>query len=235
MLRMANSAAAAILIIGLVVVLFLFSSQIIGFVSGFITGIEEFIQRLMGQFTDTGDINGYTWIGYTVFFVDGTSKDIRQDGPPSMSLFPLSIAFENKDIAYFRVDVKAQLTGENLGSWESETTLQMEVYKKPETVPKTSSTGHYEKQGSAWSSGAVNTLASVTVQAATLEEVVATYGGGSWLLQWIGTVDLSVTANGALVELSSASPAGGMDFTYDTNEPNPSGLSITGGAFPLTG
>jgi hypothetical protein len=128
-----------------------------------------------------------------------------------------------------------------MGAWTAGTagtadmSIQTEIYKKPETVPKTSATANYTKNGASWSSGETKVLASYTVQASLLETLVATYGDGAWQLQFVGTVNnLKITIGGAQIDLPADSRAiGNMDFTYTNGVPT--SLSIFGGSEGLTG
>ena len=225
---MANSGAMVlgIMLVGVLAVALLFGSQIIGFVSGLPDRIQDWIDSIRGTFPGAGgDVEGQTWIGYTVHYADGTSDEIREEAP-TFSLFPLSITFGGKEVSSVSVNLKAQLYGD-ITSWSGVMSMQTEAYKKPDSTPKTSATANYTKEGSSWMDGEIKVLASYTVLASTLEDLADTYGEGEWQLQFLATVSLTVMVDGAPVTLSAASPAGGMDFTYtDSVE----GLSVFGGS-----
>lgn len=233
-----NSLAAipVILIVGVLVVLLLFSDTIMGFVSGLPQQIQEIIKQISGRLPGAGgNVTGQTWIGYTVFYADGTSEEIRQN-PPSYSLFPLSINFGTKELSSLRVDLKAKLSSDKtMGVWAAIVSMQTEIYKKPETVPKTSATANYTKNGVSWSSGETKILASYTVQASQLQTLVVTYGDGAWQLQFLGHVNLKMTVAGSVIDLNAADPAGGMDFTYTSIHTCAPVTNVFGGSEDLTG
>jgi hypothetical protein len=228
-----NSSAVAILIVGALAVLLLFSGTIIAFIGGLPGQIQGFIERIRGGLPGTGsNVSGYTWIGYTVTFADGTTQDIRQSRP-SLSLFPFSISFDGKNLTQIRLDIKAEVDEGDITAWNTSTSLRVELYKKTEGTPKTSSTGNYTQSGSTWVSNTVKTICSFTVGITTLESVIRTYGDGAYLLQAQGTVSLTVTSGGSTFTLDTVTPAGGVDITYSNG--SPSGLSIFGGVSSLTG
>lgn len=226
---MAKGSGAAVLgfmLIGVLAVALLFGGQIIGFVSGLPDYIQDWIDSIRGTFPGAGgDVEGQTWIGYTVHYTDGTSDEVREEAP-TFSLFPLSITFGGKTVSSVSVNLKAQLYGD-IGSWSGVMSMQTEAYKKPESVPKTSATANYTKEGSTWMNGEIKVLASYTVLASTLEQLADTYGEGEWQLQFLASVQLTVHVDGVPIMLNAASPAGGMDFTYDEGV---DGLSVFGGS-----
>jgi hypothetical protein len=244
-----GGAGLAILMVGGLAVLLLFSASIIGFVSGL--GLPTLIQDFMDQiragidsFPDGsggGNFVGDTWIGYTVFFSDGTSQDIRQDPPPlsrTYSLVPLSISFSGKEVSSVRVDLKAQLSSDSvMGFWNATGGMKTEAFKMSDSAPrtaKTSSMVNYTKSGSSWANGEIKVLSSYTVPASQLENIVFTYGDGAWLLQFMAVLQINVTVDGVLIDLPIAvAPSGGMDFTY--NNGVPTGFSVLGGSCRLSG
>ena len=233
---MGNSGGAilAILLIGGIAMLLLFGGSLMAFASDLPGAIGDFINQLRNAFNGGagGDLTGQTWIGYTVYFTDGTNQEIRQESP-SYSIMPLSISFAGKEILTLKADIKAKLIcGEAIGAWSSDCSITFEAYLKPEATPKTSSTATYHNQGASWANGETKTLQSITIQASQLEAVVSTYGDGAWLLQYLGTVDLTVNVGGVDIDLNAANPAGGIDLTYvggsatggTVNNSAPSGL-----------
>lgn len=224
-----GGAGLAILLVGGLAVLLLFSGTIISFVSGLPSQFQDFIDQIRGGLPGAGgDVSGATWIGYKVFYEDGTFEEIRQDAP-TFSLVPLSITFgaKGKNVSSVQVDLKAKLSSsDSMGAWKASLTMQTEIYKHGESTPKTSATVLYSKNGPSWSSGETKILASYTVQASTLEGLVKSYGDGAWQLQFLGHVNLTVKVNDVPVVLSAASPAGGMDFNYVNAVPQ--SLSVFG-------
>lgn len=227
MAKGSGASVLAILLIGGLAVAVLFGSAIINFVSGLPSWLENFIAKIEGSLPGSGgDISGQTWIGYTVTYTDGTSEDIRQEAP-TFSLLPLSITFKNKVVSQVRVDLKAKLScSESMGSWSGVVSMQTEIYKGSEHTPKTSATANYTPSGASWSDGTTKILATYTVSASTLEQLVDTYGDGAWSLQFLGSVVLTVNVGGADIELSAASPAGTMTFNYAGG--SQTSLSVTG-------
>ena len=224
---MGNS-GLAILLVGGLAVLLIFSGTIMELVGGLPGQIQTWIEQIQGNLPGSGGgtVTGYTWIGYTVTFTDGTSQDIRQTRP-AFSLFPFSITFDGKEISTVKVDIKAEFTEGAISSWDSNSSLRVELYKKPETVPKTSSTGHYLQNGQTWALNTIKTIGGFTVPASDFENVFANFGDGAYQLQSKGSVALRVTVGGSTIDLDTVAPAGGLDFMYDDGVP--SGFSVLGG------
>jgi hypothetical protein len=235
-----GGAGLGILVVGGLAVLLLFSGTIMGLVSGFPSLIgdlpsqfQDFINRIRSGLPGSsgGDVSGVTWIGYTVYYMDGTFEDIRQ-AVPAFSLVPLSISFSGKEVSSVRVDLKAQLeSGSIMGFWNATVGMKTEAFKMSDSAPrtaKTSSMVNYTKSGSSWADGEVKVLASYTVAASQLENIVFTYGDGAWLLQFMAVIKIAVTVDGVLGDLPVAvAPSGGMDFNYNNNAL--ASLSVSGG------
>jgi hypothetical protein len=213
-----GGAGLAILMVGGLAVLLLFSASIIGFVSGLPSQSQSWIQQIIdyiGQIRGSlpgggsGNFSGSTWIGYTVYFTDGTSQDIRQEAN-TFSLVPLSITFAGKELSSVRVDLKAQLSStKTITEWNA--TIGMKTY----------SMVNYTKSGSGWVANSVKVLASYTVSASQLENIVFTYGDGAWLLQFMAVLQIDVSVDGIKVDLPIAvAVPGGMDFTYSNGVPS---------------
>jgi hypothetical protein len=227
------SGMLAVLLIGGLAVALIFGGSILSFVSGLPSFIEDFIGQIRGGLPGAGgSFEGATWIGYTVFYADGTSEDVRQSAP-TFSLMPLSITFKNKDVSSVRVDLRAKLSCDKpMGVWAANVSMKTEVFKMSDSVPrtaKTSAIANYSKNGASWGNGEVKVLASYTVQASQLEDLVFTYGDGHWLLQFLGILTLNVSVDGVGVDLpAGVAPSGGMDFNFVNGVPN--SLSVTGGS-----
>jgi len=169
---------------------------------------------------------GSSTIGFTLHFIDGSEIEL---GPATLSLLPLTITATGKELAYINIRVLAKFSGDEADiteSWSADTKLQTEFYKRPETTPKLSSTGDYEKEGYGhWISGVQRTVSVVNIQAADIDALVATHGEGTWHLQANAEVKLTTIANGQS-RTYTASAFGGIDFDY-TEASNPAVLSVT--------
>jgi hypothetical protein len=228
-----GGAGLAILMVGGLAVLLLFSASIIGFVSGLPSQSQSWIQQIIdyiGQIRGSlpgggsGNFSGSTWIGYTVYFTDGTSQDIRQEAN-TFSLVPLSITFAGKELSSVRVDLKAQLSStKTITEWNATIDMKTEAFKMSDSVPRTAKTSamvNYTKSGSGWVANSVKVLASYTVSASQLENIVFTYGDGAWLLQFMAVLQIDVSVDGIKVDLPIAvAVPGGMDFTYSNGVPS---------------
>lgn len=227
---MAKGGGAAVLgfmLIGVLAVALLFGSQIIGFVSGLPDRIQDWIDSIRGTFPGAGgDVEGQTWIGYTVHYADGTTEEIRESAP-SFSIMPFSISLKSGFLSSLTVNLKVQLYGDDLDSWSGDFNLHTELYKTGEATPRTSASANYTKQGSSWVNGAIKTLATYDLSADDLENVAQTYGQGEYTLQFTGHVKLTVTSEGVPIDLSAAAPSGTMTFLYLSYDP-PTWFSITG-------
>ena len=227
---MANSGAMVlgIMLIGVVVVALLFGSQIVGFVSGLPDRFEDWINSIRGTLPGAGgDVEGQTWIGYTIFYVDGSSEEFYESAP-SFSIFPLSITHQHGIVSSVTVNLKAQLYGEGLSGCSGLVSMKTELYKTGTSAPKTSATANYTVQQSSWADGAVKVLASYSISEAEMEDIARVYGQGEYSLQFTGSVKLTVTSEGVPVELTGASPAGTLRFLFLNYDPPT--FSITGGA-----
>lgn len=228
--RNAGSGAGfgAILLIGIVVV-----AAVVGYT--YMTSNGGFSFDNIGQwFNDlihgipgggsSGNITGTTWTAFKLYFADGTTQDINMQ--PTFALFPMSITFNGKELSKVDVLIRAQLNSQtSIGAWSSVATQHLEIYKKPETTPKTSSTGTFTSQGQSWTSGETKTLQTTTIQASTLDSLVAQYGSNGWLMQSTGTVKLTISGS----TLTASLNAGGLDFSYATGAGNQLSISsVTG-------
>jgi hypothetical protein len=229
---MANSGAMVlgIMLVGILAVALLFGSQIIDFVSAFPDNVTDWINSIRGTLPGAGgDVEGQTWIGFTVSYADGTSEEFYESAP-SFSLFPFSIAHNNKDVDSVTVDLKAQLYGSSLTSWSGDVSMTTELFKSGVSTPKTSATANYTVQEASWGNGDVKVLATYTVTSEQLDNVAWTYGFGEYSLKFSGYVKLTVTSAGVPIDLTGASPSGTLNFVFASNTSPPSGFSIVGDA-----
>ena len=154
-------------------------------------------------------------VGYeiTVRFEDGTSKTFKQS---SASLTPLSITISGREIKGIYIDLKATLvTSGTVSSWSVTGTRQIEMYKKPQTVPKTSSTGDVAASGSSWPSGEEKQIDDrLTIEKKTIEDVAQQYGDGTYQWQVIGRLTVDATFSDGKTQKASTSAIGRIDFTY---------------------
>jgi hypothetical protein len=231
---MANNAAGAIvLIVVIFVAVVLFVPRIIPNIGGInFQGYSDQFWQWLNHISGRGSSNiaGQAWFAFTVHFSDGTTQDINMN--PTLSLFPFSITFQGKTVTQLDMLIRANLVGDNMGAWSAHASQHIEVYLKPETTPKTSSTASFDTSGSSWPSGTTKTLISTPITSSTLDSFFQTYGAGDWLFQTTGSVDLTVTVNGISQSLTATLNAGGVDLSEN---PSFSILSVTSTfqSFPL--
>ena len=231
---MSNGAIAIVAII--LIALLFFSGPIIAFVSSLPQIIQDWIAQLRGSLPGAGgDIRGAVGVSFKLTMADGSVKEFNQD--LSYSIMPLSITLDNTPppvnvIHNIAILINAKLTAVN--SWHSSTVMQVELYKKDDSTPLTSSSATYPASGASWSSGDIKTLAQTNFPASTLESIVSQYGGNThYLLQVTASVDLTVTASdGAQITLHASTVAAGIDITYHDNLPT--SLSIVAPSQTLT-
>jgi len=71
------------------------------------------------------------------------------------------------------------------------------------------------------------------LDASVIDNLVADYGVGNWLMQVNVNVDLEATIGGVENTFNGLAPSGGIDFTYTTGGTPPS-LSVTTGTAPIS-
>jgi hypothetical protein len=232
---MANNAAGAIvLIVVIFVAVVLFVPRIIPNIGGInFQGYSDQFWQWLNHISGRGSSNiaGQAWFAFTVHFSDGTTQDINMN--PTLSLFPLSITFEGKTVTQLDLLIRAKLDEDNVGAWSAHASQHIEVYLKPETTPKTSSTGSFDTSGSSWTKGEIKTLISTQISGTTLDNLFKTYGSGDWLFQTTGYVNMTLRINYIPQITSATLNAGGIDLSEN---PSLSISTITGSnlqQFPL--
>jgi hypothetical protein len=161
-----------------------------------------------------GNATGSSAIGFLLHFTDGTSQEIKPEGF-QYSLIPLVITVDGKKLSTVDLNVFVNInTNTEITSWTTQTALQSEFYKKPETVPKYSATADYPHTGGSLIGSGDFTVATTTIKASDLDPLVAKYGNGDWLLQVQAKVSLTATIAGQAQTYSASTPSGGLDFTY---------------------
>lgn len=197
---------------------------------GALDGISQWINDLLGGFT--GQSDGFLGVGFTVHYIDGTSEDFGAS--PTFSISPLSITVTGKEVTEIDVFVRGKMTAENVGAWTSEITQQIELYHKPETIPKYSSTGFFSETGSSWAPDTVKSLASTSLSATVIDQLVSVYGTGNWLMQVNVSADLEMTIDGVDTTFAGIAPSGGIDFKYSSTTEPPDDFSIKTTTAPIS-
>lgn len=232
---MADNSGPIIIIGVVVVVALLFGGTIVAFVSGAIPNVtawfEDIISQIRGVISGGGDTaTGMSSVAFRVYFADGSTPiEINQD--MSYSILPLSISFQGKTVSQIEVDVLVRMSGANIGAWNTNTTIHTELYKKPETVPKTWASGSFVDGGTSWSPGAKKTVAKYIVEASLLDDAADDYGDGDYLLQVTADLALNVNVDGIAQTYEASPMAGGVDIAYSDGEP--SGMSFSVSRLPL--
>ena len=229
-----GGAFALVLIIILIVVAVLIIPQIVSGEGFSFDDIINSIQNFINGLTGGGDTDGYVGVGFTIHYSDGTTEDFGAS--PTFQISPLSIKVVGKPVDSIDVIVRAKFITSNITSWSSEVTQQIEVYKEPTTSssePYFSSTGYFNDNGDSWDSGTVKNLAVTTFEASVLDDLVDSYGAGSWAMQVNVSVDLEAVINGVNEVFDGLAPSGGIGFTYSTDGDTPS-LSVSTGTTPIS-
>ena len=174
----------------------------------------------------------------TVNFADGSTQTY---GSTELSLLPLTITdTSGKEISSIEVAFLARLevTGQ-VSQWSVAGKQHCEVYKKPETVPRESSTYTFSESGSTWTSGETKQLSLVTVTSSQIEGAIEQHGTGEWFWQITGLMSVDVTfADGTTEEAEATAPAVGLTFIYTTGGIESFTISIKNVALsldPITG
>jgi hypothetical protein len=178
-----------------------------------------------------GKAEAYVGVMFTVTFTDGSVQTF--DPNPQMSIAPLDILIGGKQVASINVKVKIRFYPEKtVSDWRVSISQRIEVYKKPEVVPKASSTGSYVNSGTTWAYGEVKVVNQTPIEGSLLENAVAQYGTGDWFFNVYVTATLSATyTDGTTTQLQGSNYAG-IDFTYTTS--GVQGLSVITFEAPMT-
>ena len=178
-----------------------------------------------------GKAEAYVGVLFTVTFTDGTVQTF--DPNPQMSIAPLDILIGGKQVASINVKVKIRFYPEKtVSGWRVSISQRIEVYKKPEVVPKASSTGSYVNSGTTWAYGEVKVVNQTPIEGSLLENAVAQYGTGDWFFNVYVTATLTATyTDGTTTQLQGSNYAG-IDFTYTTS--GVQGLSVITFEAPMT-
>jgi hypothetical protein len=177
-----------------------------------------------------GKAEAYVGVMFTVTFTDGSVQTF--DPNPQMSIAPLDILIGGKQVASINVKVKMRFYPEKtVSGWRVSISQRIEVYKKPEVIPKASSTGSYVNSGTTWANGEVKVVSQTPIEGSLLENAVAQYGAGDWFFNVYVTATLTATyTDGTTVQLQGSNYAG-IDFTYATS--GVQGLSIVTFEVPM--
>jgi|GEM_PF-6834134 len=162
-----------------------------------------------------GGADAYIGVLFTVYFTDGTVETF--DPHPQMSIAPLDILIGGKQVASINVKVKIKFYPEKtVNQWQVAIQQRIEVYKKPDVVPKSSSTGNFMSSGTTWVSGETKIVYETPIEGTMLENAVSQYGTGDWFFNVYVTATLTATyTDGTTVQLQGSNYAG-IDFTYTT-------------------
>jgi len=157
--------------------------------------------------------DAYIGVMFTVTFTDGTVQTF--DPNPQMRIVPLEILIGGKQVASITVKIKMRFYPEKaVSQWTVSISQRIEVYKKPEVTPKTSSTGNFMNSGSSWARGETKIVQQTPIDGSMLENAVAQYGTGEWFFNVYVTATLTATyTDGSTVQLQGSNYAG-IDFTY---------------------
>lgn len=188
-------------------------------------GIFDEIANFIGSLIGGGSNDGFVGVGFTVYFKDGSTKDYG--ATPDFNISPLSISVENKEVDEMDIIVRGRFTADDVGQWNAEITQQIELYKKPSLTPLFSSTGTFQKAGYTWEPNTTKDLATYTLDADVLNDLVEDYGAGSWFLQVNVEIDLEIDVNGVMETYTGLAPSGGIDFVYENGSNTPVEMSIT--------
>lgn len=166
--------------------------------------------------TPTPTPTGKVEINLRITWGDGTSTLVSQtqaDLKPALSLF--SLFFQNKEIKNAEAIVKVTLNGQSK-PWSTTVTQQIELYKPPAPIPKTSSTGTYTKTGASFSSGVSFEVSALALTESQLDAVIQQYGTGDYTLQFNAMINLQL--NGTT--LNAIIPSCLLYMTYQNGVPH---------------
>jgi hypothetical protein len=151
-----------------------------------------------------------------VEYSDGTPAQTFETKFQGLSMVPLTIKVNGHPISQITCGVAAKVTGATLASWSTVTHFQTEIYKSGTTVPKTSSSNDYTKNGGSWPAGTVYNMAIFTVQASQLDQIVSQWGAGTYYIQSVGNVKLTTAVEGQSYELT-AKAVGALTIDYSSS------------------
>jgi len=151
-----------------------------------------------------------------VNYVDGSqSEPYKQSSQFSLIQMYTLIDMSDKEIENFAVRLLANLkTSGTVTSWQIIGSIQTEVYKTPETVPKTSATYEFDKSGTTWISGEEKELRSFTLQWSQVEAALIEFGAGDWSIQFNGYTSINVDFDDGTIDTADAEAHISMVFEY---------------------
>ena len=152
-----------------------------------------------------------------VNYADGSSSDPYVQSS-LFSLVPATFSLvdeEGKDIESFAVAMDSSLkTSGVVSNWTVVGSIQTEVYKGTETVPKTSATYEFDESGVVWADGETKELKSFTLPWSVVEAALVDWGDGAWSIQFVGCADVYVGFESGNEDVSDAEASISMKFKY---------------------
>lgn len=163
----------------------------------------------------------------TVNYADGSQPETyKQSGFSLLQMYSL-VDVSGKEIDNFAVRLLSTLkTSGTVTGWQMMGSIQTEIYKSPETVPKTSATYEFDLSGTTWADGATKELKSFTLSWSQVEAALEQFGEGSWSIQFNGDVDITVEFDDGSEDVADAEAHASMPFTYVNSGISQFSLSI---------
>jgi len=180
-----------------------------------------------GQTSETNSSVGFE---ITVNYADGSPPDIYKQSSFSLLQLYTLVDLSNKEIESFLVTMKSTLkTSGTVTGWQIIGSIQTEVYKTPETIPKTSGTYEFDTSGTSWPDGETKQLHQFTLHWSQVEAAIAQFGEGSWSIQINGNVDISVDFADGSEDVADADAHASMPFIYENSGITQFSLSVNNG------
>lgn len=189
-----------------------------GFLDGFLDAIgfgdqDDGISDLPGM---NDKARGLTAVAFKVEYSDGTPAQTFETKFQGLSMIPLTIKVNGHPISRITCSTTGKVTGATLTAWSTTTHMQTEIYKQGVSVPKTSASSDYTKTGGSWTDGSVYNLATYTVQASQLDQIVSQYGAGTYYIQLVSNVKLNTNVEGQTYNLE-AKAVGALTIDYSSS------------------
>ena len=170
--------------------------------------LDQITASIRQLFGGGGVADGFAAISFLVRYTDGTTETV-----PNIPQF--SIVYNHKPISSVDVLVKGKINGSAITTWNTNTTVKIELYKGINPTPNFGSSANYVSSGSQWVNNDVKILATVPITQETLWDLMRAYGSGIWLLQVKSSIKLSATINGSLTDFSAQTPSGGLNIQLE--------------------
>ncbi len=141
------------------------------------------------------EAGSFTNIKFVIYYADGSQQVIET--PNKLEVYTATLSSGGRKITGIVVstDITLDTGGRTVSGWNSTVSRRMEIYKVGVSAPLTSSTANYPASGSNWADGEKKTAIISQIGTLMIEGAVEQYGSGTYTIQVVDNVQLSVTCS----------------------------------------